>query len=111
MKAFRLVLAGLGLIVVFLGLVFIIGGRAFTGGAILVTGLFLTVYGVRSAQTRNVVLRRELELTGDVSLQDMKCTQCGGALSAESISVRAGTVFVTCPYCHAEYQIEEAPKW
>lgn len=111
MRALRVILAGLGLMTVFLGLVFIIGGRGVTGGVILLTGLVLTVYGVRSAHTRNVVLRRELELTGDVRLQDMKCTQCGGSLSAESISLKAGTVFVACPYCHAEYQIEEAPKW
>lgn len=111
MKALRVVLTGLGMVIVFLGLVFIIGGRPVTGAVILVTGIILTVYGVRVARTRNVVLRNELELTGDVRLEDLKCDHCGGSLSADSISVRAGTVFVSCPYCHSEYQIEEAPKW
>ncbi len=111
MKAVKFVLTGLGVVVVFLGLVFIIGGRPLAGAVILGTGIFLTVWGLRNPRTRDVVVRRELELTGDVSLEDMKCRQCGGSLSSENISLKAGTVFVSCPYCHSEYQIEEAPKW
>jgi len=111
LKALRYILIGLGMLTVFLGLVFIIGGRPVIGGLILGTGIFLTVTGIRSHRTRNVVIRRELELTGDVSLEDMKCRQCGASLSSRSISLKAGTVFVACPYCHSEYQIEEAPKW
>lgn len=111
MKAVKVVLTVSGIVTVFLGLVFIIGGRPLSGGAILGTGIIMLVLGLRSSRTGNVILRRELELTGDVSLEDMKCTHCGGSLSADNISLRAGTVFVSCPYCHSEYQIEEAPKW
>jgi hypothetical protein len=111
MKAVKVILIVLGVVTVFLGLVFIIGGRPLTGPVILGTGILLLVFGLRSRSTRSVVLRRELELTGDVRLEDMKCRQCGGSLSSENISLKAGTVFVSCPYCHSEYQIEEAPKW
>ncbi len=52
-----------------------------------------------------------LDLSGDVSLQDLTCKQCGGSLGEKSISVKAGAVFVTCEFCSAEYQLEEAPKW
>jgi len=111
MKAVRIVAALLGLAVLFLGLVFLIGGRPVAGSVMLIAGGFLIVVGLRRPPTRDVVVRRELELTGDVRLEDMSCTHCGGALSAENLAVRAGAVFVTCPYCRAEYQIEEAPRW
>jgi hypothetical protein len=111
MKAVKVIAAASGLIILFIGLVFLIGGRPVAGCVMMVAGAFLLVVGLRKPTTRDVVIRRELELTGDVSLESMKCTQCGGSLSSENISVRAGTVFVACPYCHGEYQIEEAPKW
>ena len=53
----------------------------------------------------------KLDLSGDVSLQEITCKQCGAALSEKSVSVKAGAVFVKCEFCSAEYQLEEAPKW
>ncbi len=53
----------------------------------------------------------KLDLSGDVSLQEIICKQCGATLSQKSISVAAGAVFVKCEFCAAEYQMEEAPKW
>ncbi|MBN2577369.1 MAG: hypothetical protein JXB10_00065 [Pirellulales bacterium] len=54
---------------------------------------------------------QKIDLSGDVSIEQMKCRSCGGALSKESISVRAGAIYVNCPFCGSAYQIEEAPKW
>ncbi len=111
MKAVKIVLAAAGLVLIFFGLVFVIGGRPVPGMVMIASGMFLIVYGLRKPKTRDVVIKRELELSGDVKLENMKCRQCGGTLSSENLSFRAGTIFVTCPYCHSEYQIEEAPKW
>lgn len=104
-------MAVLGVITVFLGLVFLIGGRPVSGSVILLTGVFLLIKGIGKPRTRNVTVKQELELTGDMTLESLKCTQCGGSLSSDNTSIRAGTVFVSCPYCHSEYQMEEAPKW
>lgn len=52
-----------------------------------------------------------LDLSGDVSLQEITCKQCGATLSENSVSVKAGAVFVKCEFCSAEFQLEEAPKW
>jgi redox-regulated HSP33 family molecular chaperone len=41
----------------------------------------------------------------------MKCRACGGTLGKESVSVKAGGIFINCQYCGAQYQIDEAPKW
>lgn len=111
MKTLKIVLAVMGALIVFLGLVFLIGGRPVAGGVIILTGVFLVVFGLRKPKTRDVIVKQELELTGDVNLENMKCRQCGGSLSADNTAFRAGTVFVTCPYCQSEYQLEEAPKW
>jgi uncharacterized Zn-finger protein len=56
-------------------------------------------------------LIQKIDLTGDVSAQDLKCKSCGGKLDSSSVSVEAGAVFIKCPYCGAQYQLEEAPKW
>jgi hypothetical protein len=53
----------------------------------------------------------KLDLTGDVSLEQITCRQCGATLSDKSVRVAAGAVFVHCEYCGSEYQLEEAPKW
>ena len=111
MKAVKVVLVILGLVIVFFGLVFLIGGRPVTGSVMLLVGIFMVVSCLRKPKTRDVVIKRELELSGDVNLESMKCNQCGGTLSSENISFKAGAVFVACPYCQSEYQIEEAPKW
>lgn len=52
-----------------------------------------------------------VDLSGDVKLEKFQCQQCGGALSDKNVSMVGGALTVTCPYCGAVYQIEEAPKW
>lgn len=111
MKILKVFLAASGALTVFLGLVFLIGGRPVSGAVILLAGVFFITAGLRKPKTRDVVIRQELELTGDVSLENLKCRQCGSTLSSDNTSVKVGTVFVKCPYCGSEYQLEEAPKW
>jgi hypothetical protein len=41
----------------------------------------------------------------------MKCRNCGATLDSKSVSLQAGAVFVKCPFCDSQYQVEEAPKW
>ncbi|RME06695.1 MAG: hypothetical protein D6803_05870 [Anaerolineae bacterium] len=52
-----------------------------------------------------------IELSGDVNLETLKCQKCGGALSAENIKMLAGAPVVICPYCGTSYQLTEEPKW
>ena len=53
----------------------------------------------------------KLDLSGDVSVEQFTCNQCGATLSDSSVNVSAGAVFVHCEHCGTQYQIEEAPKW
>ena len=39
------------------------------------------------------------------------CRNCGSTLTAKSVRVEAGAVFINCEFCGTSYQLEEAPKW
>ena len=130
------VLIVLGLIVYCLlglfGVLFIVGstdpqtgnpGWATVGIILLVAGLVLTALAVgvfvflriRRAREKQLESPQEIvqkiDFTGDVELATMKCKSCGGELSKKDITVEAGAVFVSCPYCGASYQVVEEPKW
>ena len=105
------VLAGfLGL----LALIFVVGNQGIPsrfvvgivlGGAAVALEILLR----RRPATTTIV--QKIDLSGDVSSQQLECTSCGGRLGEKSVTVRAGAVFVACEYCGASYQLEEAPKW
>jgi uncharacterized Zn-finger protein len=54
---------------------------------------------------------QKIDLSSDIQVEKLKCQNCGGQLDQNSVSVKAGAVFVNCPYCGASYQIVEEPKW
>jgi hypothetical protein len=60
---------------------------------------------------QRIEVTQKIDLSGDVSLEQMHCKNCGAALDSKSVSLQAGAIFVECPYCETSYQIEEAPKW
>jgi len=99
-----------------LGLVFLVGaqGQVMTMvvGVVLMAAAAVLIYLAlqRPKQTTHTVVQK-IDLSGDVNLQDMTCRQCGGSLGKDSVAVKAGAVFVNCPYCGAAYQLEEEPKW
>ena len=103
-----------------LGLLFVIGagqGNAavrFTIGVILVAAAGVTIYLSRMRpviEKKEVTVRQDVHLSGDVRTEDMVCKQCGARLDPSSVQVEAGAVFIACAYCGGRYQIEEAPKW
>jgi hypothetical protein len=54
---------------------------------------------------------QKIDLSGDVELEKMKCQNCGAELSKDSIVLREGAIFISCPYCGTAYQMVEEPKW
>ena len=100
----------------FLGLIFIIGAaqgnaslRMLVGLALMGAGAFF-VYLARSKPPK-IEIHHEIDLTGDVSVEKMKCKSCGAELDADSISMQEGAIYVKCPYCGSSYHMEEKPKW
>ena len=112
----RVVSAVLAVALALVGVFFLAGhqGQAMriVVGVVLLAGAVALIVAARlrpQVVQRQVVQR--LELSGDVRLEQLTCRECGGKLSRESVQLRAGAAFVSCPYCQAEYQLEEAPKW
>jgi len=89
------------------------GGRLLVGGILVLLGLGIIV-AVRLREPKpeqQVTIRQEIDLSGDVNVEELKCTNCGSQLGKEDISVVEGAVMVSCSYCGANYQIVEEPKW
>ena len=83
-------------------------------GVILVIIAFVIIFFVTrkkkvESNTTNVTLN--IDLAGNVSLDSLKCQQCGGILTKDSISLVNGAPMVSCPYCNTTYQLTEEPKW
>ncbi len=121
MNAGRFIGSIAGGILVFFGILFVWGAfrqRGSTGW--ILTGLISIAAGFvliwlswrrkTSADGKQEIVQR-IELSGDVSLEQLTCRSCGGKLSSDNVKVMAGAVVVNCPYCGASYQLEEEPKW
>jgi hypothetical protein len=65
----------------------------------------------QAGETAGENLTLNIDLSGDVNLDTMKCKSCGGAITMDNIKMVAGAPVVTCPYCNTTYQLTEEPKW
>lgn len=99
-----------------LGVIFLAGNQGvvlrIVVGVVLLAAAVALVVAVRlrpRVEQRNIV--QQIDLSGDVTPEQLKCRNCGATLDRDSVEVRAGAVFVTCRYCQSTYQLEEAPKW
>jgi Zn finger protein HypA/HybF involved in hydrogenase expression len=54
---------------------------------------------------------QKIDLSGEVELEKLKCQNCGAELDQDSITLKQGAIFVSCPYCGTAYQMVEEPKW
>jgi hypothetical protein len=97
-----------------LGALFVIGSQGQIGriviGVILI-GAGIVLYATTRLRAKETTVVQKIDLTGDISTQEMQCKNCGGTLTSKSITVKAGAIFVVCEYCGSSYQLEEAPKW
>ena len=111
---FRVVAYVLAAALGILGLIFIAGAQGqvlrVIVGVVLILGAGGLIALSRLAPV-HTTMTQKIDLSGDVSVQELVCRKCGGHLGQKSVSVRAGAVFVNCEYCGAAYQLEEPPKW
>ena len=54
---------------------------------------------------------QKIDLSGEIGMETLKCQKCGGELQKDSITVKEGAIFISCPYCGSAYQLVEEPKW
>jgi len=89
------------------------GGRLLVGGLLVLIGLGIIV-AVRLREPKpkqEVTIHQQIDLTGDVDAEALKCRSCGSQLDKSAIGVVEGAIMVTCPYCGTTYQLTEEPKW
>jgi Zn finger protein HypA/HybF involved in hydrogenase expression len=96
-------------IVFFVGLAFLITGRLAVGLLLIAVSLFLVYVAFRKKEP--VIVEQKIAIGGEVNPRALSCRNCGAELDREAMTVTQGAVFIACPYCHSQYQIEEEPKW
>ena len=106
----------LALVLGTLGLVFVAGSqgqvmRIVVGLVLFIAAGALVWLAMHKVPHSTTTVVQKIDLSGNVNLQEMTCRSCGGALSKNSVSVRAGGIFVNCEFCGTAYQLEEDPKW
>jgi predicted RNA-binding Zn-ribbon protein involved in translation (DUF1610 family) len=91
--------------------------RLFGGIGLLGVGIVVLALTARWAAKKKreeageVTIHQQIDLTGDVHIEKLRCESCGAALDKSSVTVKAGAVHVDCPYCGTSYVVEEEPKW
>jgi len=96
-------------VVFVIGLAFLITGRVVVGLLLLAVSLFLVFLALRKKEI--VVVEQKIAIGGEISSRMLKCRNCGAELNKDAMEVKLGAVFIACPYCHSQYQLEEEPKW
>ena len=113
MKLVAYFLAG---VVGLLGLVLILGWQGQVSriliGCLLIGTAAVIVYLTRiQPKASSTTTIQQIDLSGDVNLEEMRCNSCNAPLSKDDIEVKAGAIFVNCAHCGSTYQFEEEPKW
>jgi len=80
-------------------------------GVVLMCAAVALVLLARHQAKHVTTIVQKIDLPGDVHLEGLTCRSCGGSLGKESISVKAGAVFIDCEFCGTAYQLDEEPKW
>lgn len=78
---------------------------------LVLLGAAVMVVALTRLRPRQETIVQKIDLSGDVSTEELKCKSCGAVVEKESVTVKAGAVFVECGHCGTSYQLEEAPKW
>ncbi len=55
-----------------------------------------------------IEIKSSAQYVGDLNLKKLNCESCGAPLDEDSISIKAGAVQVSCPYCGTSYLSQRA---
>jgi len=105
----KILAVGFSFIVFVIGLAFLITGRFVLGLLLFFVALGILFLAFRKKEM--VVIEQKIDIGGEVNTKILKCRNCGAELAKDDVTVKLGAVFISCPYCHSQYQIEEEPKW
>ena len=119
--SFKTLLVFLGIVLLLLGFIFLIGSdgllfNIIAGLVMIIVGclFFLIVYRLehaKAAQPKLVSQTVKVDLSGEKTLKNLKCRDCGAELSEREVGMISGGIIVKCSYCNSVYELEEQPKW
>jgi len=98
-------------VVFVIGLAFLLAENPNVALGLLLFAVALGILFLAFRRQEKVVVEQKIEIGGNVSSQLLKCRNCGAELKKDAMEVKLGAVFIACPYCHSQYQLEEEPKW
>ena len=98
-------------VVFVIGLAFLLAEDANVALGLLLFAVAIGILFVALRKKETVVVEQKIEIGGNVTSQLLKCRNCGAELKKDAMEVKLGAVFIACPYCHSQYQLEEEPKW
>jgi DNA-directed RNA polymerase subunit RPC12/RpoP len=99
-------------ILIFFGILFIWGAFSPEGEVgWIVVGIISVAIGLGIIAQPPQEIIQKIDLSGDIEMETLKCQKCGGELQKDSITIKEGAVFISCPYCGSAYQMVEEPKW
>jgi uncharacterized protein with PIN domain len=112
----KIVFYGIAAVLGLLGIIFIAGSQGIIMRMVIGVILFIGAGGMiylsrMQPQIQRTEITQKIDLSGNVSLQKLKCQACGGELTEKLLQVKAGAIFVECEYCGSTYQLEEDVKW
>ena len=113
----KLIAYPLAFLLALMGIVFVGAGArgqplTLVAGIVFMAAAAALVWlALQRPQQTTITVEQKIDLPGKVNIQEMTCRSCGAGLSKDSIAVKAGAIYVSCPYCGAGYQLEEDAKW
>jgi len=60
---------------------------------------------------QEISITQKIDVSGEISMEKLKCKNCGAQLAQDSIKLAEGAIVVSCPFCGMSYQMVEEPKW
>jgi Zn finger protein HypA/HybF involved in hydrogenase expression len=109
----KTVLGGLAIVVLlFFGVIFALASVYATTRLIVAALLFVVAFAIGFYITRKPkTIIQKVEFSGEMKAVSIKCPNCAGSLDSNSIKIKDGVPYATCPYCGHTFEVTEEPKW
>lgn len=99
-------------ILLFFGIIFALASVYAPTRLIVAALLFVAAFGIGYYITKKPkTIIQKVEFSGEMKAVAIKCPNCSGSIDSNSIKIKDGVPFATCPYCGHTFEVAEEPKW